>query len=324
MRQWWTVPGPGGGIDELREVDQPTADPSGVIVQVEASGINRGALIGRAQLVSSNPRARPAPAGIEFAGIIVEAGHEVRDWAAGDAVMGRGSACHADLVSSDAAALMAIPSGLSFAEAAAIPNVFVTAHDAIVTAARLQPGESVMVTAGSSGVGTAALQIARHLGAQHVIATTRSPAKTDALVSLGATDVIDTTAQDWSGQLRERTGKVDVVIDQVGGSLFAPALSTMGVGGRFVTVGRNDGAAGTIDLDLVARLRLSVIGVTFRTRTPAQTLECSTRFATDLLAGFDDGSLHPVLDKSFSLDELPKAYGYMRSNAQVGKIVLVR
>lgn len=323
MRQWWVVPGPEGGESELRSVDRPDPGPSEVIVEVKGAAINRGELIARPLMVASNPVARPAPSGIEFAGVIAELGAEVDGWSTGDRVMGRGRACHADFTTVGVAALMRIPEALSFEEAAAVPNVFVTAHDALVTAAGLADGESVLVTAGSSGVGTAALQIAAHLGAGPIVATTRSADKADALLRLGATDVVDTGEPGWAKQVRDLTDGVDVVIDQVGGDLFEPALRTMAVAGRYVTVGRNGGKQASIDLDLVARQRLTLIGVTFRTRTTAEALACSTRFVEDLLPAFERGALSPVLDRTFPLEELPAAHDYMRSDRQVGKIVLL-
>ncbi|MGI9594838.1 MAG: zinc-binding dehydrogenase [Acidimicrobiales bacterium] len=322
MRQWWVVPGPTGGRSELRTVDVPSPGPTEVVVEVRASAINRGELIGRPHLVSSNPKARPAPSGIEFAGVIAEVGSEVTGHRPGQSVMGRGTACHADFTAIDHRALMTIPAGLSFDEAAAIPNVFVTAHDAMVTTAGLAAGQSVLVTAGSSGVGTAAIQIGRYLGAGSIIATTRSPDKAAALGRLGATEVVDTREGGWADRL-SRDGGVDVVIDQVGGDLFRPALDAMAIGGRYVTVGRNGGREATIDLDLVARKRLSLFGVTFRTRSAEEALACSHRFARDLLPGFDDGSLKPVVDRRFALDALPDAHEYMAGDQQLGKIVLV-
>lgn len=323
MRQWWVVPGSSGGQIELRSVEVPRPGSGEVLVEIKGAGINRGELIGRPALRSDNPRAQPAPSGIEFAGIVVDIGAGLAGWAPGDRVMGRGRACHADFAVVDAAALMASPPGLSDAEAAAIPNVFVTAHDALVTAARIKRDESVLVTAGSSGVGTAALQIAAQLGASLVGATTRSSSKEAALLDLGATAVIDTTAPDWPDEVRERCGRIDVVIDQVGGGLFPGLLQTMAIGGRYVSVGRNDGPTASLDLDLLARNRLELIGVTFRTRTAAEALDCSVRFVDDLLPGFAEGSLRPVLDRTFDLDELPAAHDYMLTDGQIGKIVLV-
>ena len=181
MSAWWTVPGPDGGVLELRRVAQPEPGLEEVLVAVRAAGVNRGELIARPALRSDNPRARPTPSGIEFAGEIAALGESTVGWSIGDRVMGRAAACHAEQTLVAARALVAMPAGTSFEEAAAIPNVFVTAHDALITAARTEAGQSVLVTSGSSGVGTAAIQIAKHLGATPILATTRSPAKAEAL-----------------------------------------------------------------------------------------------------------------------------------------------
>lgn len=323
MKQWWTVPGVEGGVSELRDVDRPKPGPSQVLVEVRGAAINRGELLTRPLMKSANPMARPARSGIEFTGEIVEVGTEVLDWSVGDRVMGRGTGCHSEFVVIESVALMAVPDDMSFEDAAAIPNVFVTAHDAMVTAAAQSEGDAVLITAGSSGVGTAAIQIAKKLSAAHVIATTRSQAKAEALRDLGATLVVDTTQSGWVEEIRSATGGIDVVIDQVGGELFGPCLMTMSIEGRYVTVGRNGGRQAAIDLDLVARQRLSVIGVTFRTRSPEEAIACSTRFAGDLLPFFADGSLRPVLDRTFPLEDLPAAHDYMSADQHVGKVVLV-
>ena len=322
MKQWWAVPGESGAVVELRDVEEPSPESNQVRVRMAGSGVNRGELIGGRLLRTDNPRARPSPSGIEVAGTIEQLGADVAGWAVGDRVMARATACYAELVVVDAAALMPIPPALSHAEAAAIPNVFVTAHDAIVTAANVVATDTVLITAGSSGVGTAAIQIAKYLGAT-TIATTRSIGKADALSDLGADLVVDTTTSDWVATMTDRHGPVSCVIDQVGGDLFPALMQALDVGGRFVGVGRNAGSASTIDLDLLARNQLTLIGVTFRTRAPEQALECSRRFAADLLPAFDTGELRPVLDRTFPFEDLPAARDYMRSDAHFGKIVLV-
>ena len=322
MRQWWVVPGLDGGVSELRTVVIPDPGLGQVLVRISAAGVNRGELIGRVGLCSTNPNARATPTGNEFAGTIAALGEGVSGWTIGASVMGRCQACHAEYTVADAAALMPTPAHLNDTEAAAIPNVFVTAHDAIVSATATSPNDTVLITAGSSGVGTAAIQIAKHLGCRQVLATTTTKAKTEGLTALGATGVIDTTSGGWPKELADRFGSVDVVIDQVGGGLFEGLLQTMAIKGRYVSVGRNDGAKAIIDLDLVARQRLKLIGVTFRTRSAVEALACSTRFAQELLGAFTPNGLQPVLDRCFPLADLPAAHAYMISNSQIGKIVI--
>jgi NADPH:quinone reductase len=324
MKAILVVPGPEGALYEYREVPAPVSKTGEVLVRIRATGTNRGELLARPLLRSSNPKLRPTIGGIEFAGEIVAPGVSVGSWKAGDRVMGRAPGSYAELVAVNQHALMRIPAALTYPEAAAIPNVFVTAHDAIVTAAQLQSGESAMITAGSSGVGTAAVQIARYLGAQPVLATTRSAAKSDALCALGATQAIDVSKADWVDRVKAATDGhgVDVIIDNVGGPMLTDNLHALAVRGRLVSVGRNAGNVGECNLDELAFKRASFIGVTFRTRSPEEALACSERFATDLLDAVDRGTLKPIVDRIFPFDRIADAHAYMLSNAQIGKIVL--
>jgi NADPH:quinone reductase len=325
MKAWFSVPGPEGAVFELREAPAPTAAAGQVVVAVRAAGVNRGELIRGAQARATGAATNPTRAGGEFAGEIVTLGDGVTGWKPGDRVMGRAAGSYAPYVAVAHRALMRVPDGLSWAEAAAIPNVYVTAHDAIVTNAALAKGESVVVTAGSSGVGTAAIQIARHLGAQPVIATTRAPAKAAALRALGAQEVVDTREADWGDRVVKATqGRgVDVIIDQVGGPLLAENIRTLALKGRLVTVGRSGGFSGDCNLDEIARKRATIIGVTFRTRTAEESLACSERFAEHLLGAVGAGALKPVLDRTFAFEALRDAHRYMLSDAQTGKIVLL-
>jgi NADPH2:quinone reductase len=325
MKAIFAVPGPDGGVFEYREIPVPAPAVGEVLVAIRAAGTNRGELIQRPLLRSSNPALRPMRAGIEFAGEIAALGEGVRGWHMGERVIGRGAGCYAEFTVVNQRALMRMPDGMDFAEAAAIPNVFVTAHDAIVTAAEVGAGQSVMVTAGSSGVGTAALQMARLLKAKPVIATTRSAGKTAALRTFGADEVADVSSAEWLNHVLEVTHKngVDAIIDQVGGPMLADNIRLLAIKGRLVSVGRNAGRIGECDLDEVARKRARIIGVTFRTRSAEEALQCSERFAAQMLGAFRDGQLKPVLDRTFPFDRLADAHAYMLSDAQIGKIVLL-
>ncbi len=323
MKALFVVPGPEGGVYEFREIPVPTPGLGEVLVAVRAAGTNRGELLARPLLRSDNPAAKPMRTGIEFAGEIAALGEGVSGWTPGDRIMARGAG-YAEYAVVSQRALMQIPDGMSWAEAAAIPNVFVTAHDAIVSNAALKPGESVLVTAGSSGIGTAAIQIVRYLGAKPVLATTRSAAKGDALRALGAHEVIDTSQAGWAEAVLTATGQhgVDAIIDQVGGPMLADNIRVLAIKGRLVSVGRNAGQVGDCNLDEIARKRASIIGVTFRTRTAEEALVCSERFAADLLGAFSTGTLNPVLDRTFPFERITEAHAYMLSDAQIGKIVV--
>jgi NADPH:quinone reductase-like Zn-dependent oxidoreductase len=324
MKALFVVPGPDGGLAEFREIQAPSAGSGEVLVEVRAAGTNRGELLARPLIRSDNPALRPMRAGGEFAGAIAALGAGVGRWRVGDRVMGRANGSYAESVAVNQRALMRIPDGMSFAEAAALPNVFVTAHDAIVTNAAVKAGESVMITAGSSGVGTAAIQIAQYIGANPVIATTRSAGKSAALRALGASEVIDASRAGWIEAVMNATGKngVDAIVDQVGGPMLAENIRVLAIKGRLVSVGRNGGNVGACNLDEVARKRASIIGVTFRTRSPEEALTCSERFAKDMLAAFTTRLLKPVLDRTFPFERIADAHAYMLSDAQIGKIVV--
>ena len=169
-----------------------------------------------------------------------------------------------------------------------------------------------------------AIKLARFLGAKTIIATTRAAAKCQSLTALGADLAIDVSKPGWVDQAMAATEKrgVDVIVDNVGGPMLGDNIRALAIKGRLVSVGRNAGNVGECDLDQVAFKRVSIIGVTFRTRSPQESLLCSERFAAACLDGFRSGALTPVLDRTFPFDKIADAHAYMLSDAQVGKIVL--
>ena len=274
---------------------------------------------------SKNPALQSSPAGLDFAGEIIEVGPDATGWHPDERVMVRRIGGYAEYAAVPSTNLIRIPDHMGYAEAASMPNVFITSHDALISNAELARRESVVVTAGGSGIGTASIQLARCFGADRIIATTRNVDKGDRLREIGATDVVDSSTPDYPDTVRAITGGTgaDVIIDSVGGPMFADNLDALAIGGRFVSVGRNGGDIGEIDLDLLASKRTRLIGTTFRTRTPAETWRCFEAFVEDCMAGVRAGDLRGIVDKTFPFDALADAHAYLMSDAQVGKVVLV-
>lgn len=325
MNAVYLVPTRKGGVYEYREVDKPEAAGGQVLVKVHAAGINRGEITMVGGFRTSNPRFKPVPSGIEFAGEIVEVGEDATGWHVGERVMGRGVGGYAEFTLAGCMTLMRIPKALSYAEAAAIPNVFVTSHDALVSNAQVQKGDVVVVTAASSGIGTATVQLARFFGAKTVIATTRDKGKSKALYDIGADIVINSLEPGYADKVMKATEDegADIIIDSVGGPMFADNLEALAIKGRIVSVGRNAGEIGQINLDVVANKRAQIMGTTFRTRTPQEAWRCFEVFTEDCMDAFTTGKLKPVLNKTFPFEALLEAHKYMLSDSHVGKIVLV-
>ena len=320
MKAVMIVPGETGGRTEIQEVPRPALQADEVLVKVKAAGLNRGELI-----MIATARSGPAQInGVEFAGEVVETGADVVGFDVGQRVMGQGRACMAQYVAISPRALMPVPSGWSWAEAAAFPNVFVTAHDAIVSHGRLAKGESVLINAASSGIGTAAIQIAWALGARKIIGASRSSLKLEQVRSLGLTDEIATDVSELTESVLAATdgAGVDLIIDSLGAAMFDDNLRAMAVGGRLISVGRLTGKLAEIDLDWLSLRRLEVIGVTFRTRTVEERLNCVQAAARDLSGPLERGEIRPVIDRVLPFDSSVEAHARLESNAQVGKIVL--
>jgi NADPH2:quinone reductase len=321
------VPDGKSGTLEQRDVPEPEPGPREILIRVKATALNRADL---AQRRGGYPAQRQGGAaglvigGLEAAGEVVGMGPEVTGVATGDRVMTMCSGGYAEYVTVDYRLALPVPARLSWEEAATIPVAYMTEHDALITNAQLQAGESVLVSAASSGVGVAALQIAKLFGARPVMGTSGSPTKLAALAAFGMDRGIDSLREDVSEVVLEATNGhgVDIVIDHVGASLLDDHMRCMAVQGRLIGVGRLGGRSVDIDLDLLALKRLRLIGVTFRTRTLDERLAIAQRCAADILPALADGRLRPLIDRTFRLDEALEAQGYMASNAHLGKIVL--
>ncbi|NPT41335.1 zinc-binding dehydrogenase [Paraburkholderia sp. 1N] len=320
MKAVRVVPTPQGGKVEVQDIPVPQVGAGQVLVRVRAAGLNRGEINQARELRSGNT----ITAGVELAGEVAQVGEGVTGWREGDRVMGHGKGCQAEYVVMDPLALMPVPENLSWVDAAAFPNVFITAHDAVVTNGELRKGESILVNGASGGVAMAAIQIASLLGAKPVIATSRSAAKLDKLSQFGVDVGIDSSRDSQLEVVMAATDKrgVDVIIDTVGGPVFEANMDSLAVKGRLVNIARLGSATAQIDLTKLWLKRLKLIGVTFRTRTEQERLECIQACARDMLPFLEAGRIRLPIDRTFSIDEIAEAHAYMQLDQHVGKIVL--
>ena len=319
MQSYWITPGiVGGSKVELRDTSTPEPKPGELLVRVRAAALNRG------ELLAGKAGAAAKPGGGECAGEVVKLGDGVIAFAAGDRVMGRCGGGFAEYALMDAREAMHAPARLSWDEAAATPLVFLVVYDMLVAQGHLAAGQWLLVTGVSSGVGVAALQMARALGAR-VIGTSGSDDKLARLAGLGLDVGVRTRTGDFHDSVMKATdGKgVNLVVNNVGGSVFAECLRSLAFEGRIAIVGHLDRVmASPLDLEALHSKRLTVFGVSNRLRNAAQRAETVRGFARDILPFLEDGRLRPAVDKAFAFEELPAAIAFMESDAQVGKIVM--
>lgn len=319
----------------IKDVPEPVAGPGQLLVAVKAAGLNAAdKLIVNGSHVSGSSTRRPEavappslPLGSEAAGEVIAVGEGGAAFSIGDRVMGVCGGAFAPYALMSAALAMPVPERLSVTEAAAVPIVFTTAHDALLSAGRMQRGDNVLVTAAPSGVGVATLQLARHFGAGIVGASSRSRSKLEALERAGipldlGLVTTDEALVDAGLAATDQRG-FDVIIDNVGAPALEANVSLAALGGRIVSVGRMGGQTGPIDLDELARKRVSLVGVTFRTRTPQQLLEVYRRASADILPLLEAGQLRVIIDKTFQFEELTAAQEWMQAGRQIGKVILL-
>ncbi len=327
MRAIVIVPDDRNGALELRDVPEPTPGPQDLLLRVKATALNRADLAQRRGLYPAAVTAADsglAIGGLEAAGEVIGMGADVEGFRVGDRVMAMCGGGYAELATIDYRLALRIPERTSWEEAATVPVAYMTEHDALFTNGRLQAGESVFVNAASSGVGVAAIQLAKLAGAQPVIGSSGVVEKLQALSDWGMDVGINYQAEEVAEAVLAATrGEgVDVIIDHVGASHLDDHLRCMALKGRLVSVGRLGGGKHEINLDFIALRRLQLIGVTFRTRTLDERIAIAQRCGDTILPALADGHLRPCIDRVFPLAEVSEAQGYMASNAQIGKIVL--
>jgi putative PIG3 family NAD(P)H quinone oxidoreductase len=317
-----------GGPDVLRvsEVADPVPGPDEILVAVEHSAVNRADVLQRAGRYGDRRQPSGDVPGLEYAGTVAVCGSRVSEWAVGDEVMGiESGGCYAELLATHARQAMAVPAGLDRHDAAAVPEVFLTAWDALVLQGGLTSGRWALVHAGASGVGTAAIQIVKAIGAN--IAVTCSAAKAQRCTDLGADIVLERSPADWLGALRESlAGRgadgVDVVLDVIGGAEVDRNLGVVVPRGTIVQVGELGGDVATVNVGALRAKRIHWVGTTLRTRPLEEKISVSRRFAAEVLPLFSAGRLHPVIDRRFALDDVAEAHRVMEASANVGKLLL--
>ncbi len=331
---------PGGPeVLEIQERPTPTPGHEQILVRVRASALNRADLLQRRGNYPAPPGAPADVPGIEFAGEVVASGTGASAWQRGDRVWGLvGGGAHAEYLATHERAVARIPERLSWTDAAAVPEAFITAHDAL-RQADARPGETVLIHAVGSGVGLAAVQVARAFGLR-AFGTARTAEKLDrarevagldaglALPTDAVPDAVATGAAGVSSALvpfvREHTAGrgVDVALDLVGGPYLAATLGVMAPRGRVILVGTMAGARGEIDYRPLLRNRLTLRGTVLRARPLEERIAVTRHFAAEVAPFLEDGRVRPVVDSVFALSALASAHERLESNATFGKVVI--
>jgi NADPH2:quinone reductase len=319
-----------GGVEglEVREVaDAPRAVADRVRVHVRAAGLNRADILQRLGRYPAPPGYPQDIPGLEFAGQVSEVGDEVRAWKVGQRVFGiTGGGAQAEFVTVPESTLAEIPSNLDWAEAAAVPEVFMTAHDALFTQCGLQIGERVLIHAAGSGVGTAAIQLVRAAGAI-AYGTSRTADKLEKAKEFGLTESIAVAGDpmafaDAVKRWTNETG-VNVILDLVGAAYLKANLEALATKGRLIFVGTTSGAKAEIDFSIAMGKRLRIMGTSLRTRSIEEKTTATRLFAEHVVPLLANGTIRPVIDKVFKMEEVRAAHQRLESNASFGKVVLM-
>jgi NADPH2:quinone reductase len=324
-----TITTPGGiEVLEIREVETPTKPAADrVRVRVRAAGLNRADILQRIGHYPAPPGYPQNIPGLEFAGEVDEVGEEVRTWKPGQRVFGlTAGGAQAEYLVVPENHLAEIPQNLGWAEAAAVPEVFITAHDALFTRARLCPGEAMLVHAAGSGVGTAAIQLARAAGAK-ALGTSRTADKLERAKEYGLSGgvvvkddarVLVNAAAEWT------SGRgVNVIIDLIGAKYLESNLSALAAKGRLVLVGTTAGAQAMLDFSTVMKKRLTIVGTMLRSRSTEEKATAMRLFAEQAVPLLAEGTTKPVVDRIYKMEEIREAHMRMESNESFGKIVLM-
>jgi putative PIG3 family NAD(P)H quinone oxidoreductase len=308
----------------VAEVEAPALGPDELRIRVAGAGVNRADLLQRRGMYPPPPGAS-ALLGLECAGEVVEVGAHVRGWQRGDRAMALlAGGGYAEQVVVDAGSALPVPRALSDAEAAALPEVYLTVFLNVFQLGALPAGGSLLVHGGGSGIGTAAIQLAKLAGAK-VIVTAGSDEKCARCGALGADVAVNYRTEKFADAVRAATGGagVDVVLDSIGASYLADNLASLAVGGRLVLIGLMGGAKAELNLALLLARRLSLIGSTLRTRSLEEKARLVAAFRARFGAELEAGRIRPVVDRQLSFSQAADAHRLLQASEHFGKVVLV-
>ena len=318
-----------GGVEGLEvaqvpDPPRPTADR--IRVRVHAAALNRADILQRLGRYPAPPGFPANIPGLEFAGEVDEVGEEVRAWQKGQRVFGlTGGGAQAEYVTVPESTVTEIPANLNWTEAAAVPEVFITAHDALFTQAKLKMGERVLIHAAGSGVGTAAIQLA-HVAGATVYGTSRTADKLQKARPLGLDESIDVgnSPDKFAQAVREWTSGagVHVILDLVGAAYLKANLESLASKGRLMFVGTTSGAKAELDLSTVMGKRARLTGTFLRARTTEEKALATSLFAAHVVPLLARGMVRPIVDSVYSIDEVRAAHERLESNESFGKVVL--
>lgn len=318
---------PGGPeVLEVRTVERPTPGTGEVLVRVRASALNRADLLQREGRYPAPPGSPTDIPGMEIAGEVAACGPNVSLWKEGDRVFGIvGGGGNAEYITTHERTLAGIPANLSWTEAAAVPEAFITAHDALVTQAGVRPSERVLIHAVGSGVGLAALQLARAAGALP-LGDARTAEKVNRARSLGLEEgiVVGDSPDDIPRHVMSATGGagVEIVLDLVGGPYVAASIAAAAPKGRIILIGTMGGRDASIPVGVVLGKRLTLRGTVLRARPLEEKIAATRAFAAQVVPLLLRDVVRPVVDKVFPLDEIASAHRHLESNATFGKVVI--
>ena len=315
-----------GGPEVLRigEAPRPSAGPGQVVIRVAATSVNRADLQQRAGNYPPPP-GESEILGLEVAGVIEALGDSVSGWQVGDRVMTLvGGGGYAEYAAAPASTLLPVPDGLDLVRAAAITEVWITAWLNVFQEAGLRPGETLLVHGGASGVGTAAIQLAKALGPSPVIVTVGSADKAKACLELGADHAILYKDEDFPKRVLEITQKrgADVILDHIGAAYLEPNLSCLALYGRLVIIGLLGGAKAELNIGRLMVKRQRIIGSVLRARPVEEKARITAAFREQVLDHFASGALKPVIHEVLPLEQARRAHQLMAANANTGKLIL--